>query len=605
MKKLIIATCLSLFWILGTAVININAQTAYGISIVRYDTDTRIVDGYSGTWLDYYAGLYYDPEVIGDLYRTDMNETSLDHGRHFGYADIIPAEVYLRTTNFVEGRTYCTYSQHAVWGYFYYQQTSRWFDPFRYSTFLANPSPWPGFPFSYFYVVPRRYYLGYTQACIAIPLPPPPTPTPTPPATPTPPPPTPTPAPTPCPGAAAGGECPAYTVRVDVSPATLKPSSVTGGGNTANASVCVRPAQANLPASFQLVRRPENADSGGHIETQHTGLRPLGKLDKISGRTGSDGCLRTKYSPSHISGFVGLDGTITGTTASTNMLIQVPEVLGMLDGEDYNFIGSTTSHPANHNGTSAAINGLVLIAEDYRSEYYGNGPMPESEKLHYNDMSLTYGGKFDLNRNWLNSGDHAEHRVGINTDVRCCADPGNIPRNRWMRLNEFFRRRGSTRTNDETGTAKPHWHLRFEFGTPRVAERTPHIFVEDVFSAVLRRESSQEEYEEWLARITNAKATGQTELLLEAKAFVLERFLSSGYGGRQRSDEQFIADVYWAHVSREATIEETQIWLDYLDSIPPIVPQSRKRRRLIEEFQLGNEFRDIVFGIVDAPKPQQ
>ncbi|MFN0139439.1 MAG: hypothetical protein ACKVQW_05050 [Pyrinomonadaceae bacterium] len=604
MRKIIVGFCISLVWMIGITVTNINAQRAWGISIVQYDTETRIVDGYSGTWLDYSAGLYYDPEVIGDLYRTDMNETSLDHGRSFGYGQFVPAEVFLRTTNFVEGRTYCTYSQHAVWGYFYYVSTSQWFDPFRYSTFFGSPSPWPGFPFSYYYVFPRRYYLGYTQACIAVPLPPPPTPSPTP--TPTPPPTTPTPTPTPCPGGAAGGECPAYTVTVGVNPATLRPSAVTGGGNTANVSVCIRPAQADLEASFQLVRRPEHADSGGHVDSQHIGVRPLGKLGKRSGRTSSDGCLRTKYSPSHISGFVGINGTITGTTAGTNMWVQVPNLLGLSDGEDYNFIGSRPWHPANHNGTLAALTGLQQIAADYRQEYYGNGPMPENEKLHYNDMSLTSGGKFDLAKNWLNTGDHGEHREGINADVRCCVDPGNIPRSRWARLDEIFEDRGSTDTNDETGTSAPHWHLRFLYGAPNTtAERTPHIFVEDVFNAVLRRESTQEEYEIWLSRITNAKATGQSELLAEAKSLVLERFLESGYGGRQRTDEQFIADVFLAHVFREPTIEETQLWLDYLHNLPPSIPQSRKRRRLIETFQLGTEFQEVVFGIVDAPSPQQ
>lgn len=104
MKRYLIITVLSIVWTIGIAVTDATAQTAYGISIVRYNASTRIVDGYSGTWLDYYAGLYYDPEVIGDLYRTDMNETSLDHGRSVGYANTIPAEVSLSTTNFVEGK---------------------------------------------------------------------------------------------------------------------------------------------------------------------------------------------------------------------------------------------------------------------------------------------------------------------------------------------------------------------------------------------------------------------------------------------------------------------------------------------------------------------
>lgn len=603
MKKLIIGICLSLFWILGIAVTNINAQTAYGISIVRYNTDTRIVDGYSGTWLDYYAGLYYDPEVIGDLYRADMNETSLDHGRHVGYADIVPAEVYLSTTNFVEGRTYCTHSQHAVWGYFYYQQTGQWFDPFRYSTFIGNLPPWPGFPFSYYYVFPRRYYLGYTQVCIAIPTPPPPTPTP--------PPPTPTPTPTPCPGTLSPeGVCQVPRVEVDVNPAPLRPSSTTGGTNTSNVRTCifnvnnpggraVRLALSNVSSSTQL--------DAGHKEDFHTGTRPLGKLAKTTGTTNSNGCFSTTYSPSHISGQIQVISTIFGsviggTRGSRNFGVLFPGLHILNPGGDYRLIGSTDAHPSNHWGTSSAVGDLPLIASDYKTEFYGNNPIPEDEKVAYNDMSLEWGGKFDLGRSWLNSKAHAEHREGINCDTRS----SNIPRGRWARLNEFFRNRGSTSTNDETGGDAPHWHLRFLYGAPHVAaERTPHIFVEDVFGAVSGRESTQEEYEEWLARITNAKATGQSELLFEAKNFIVTTFASNGYGGRQLSDEEFIQKVFWAHVFREPAVEETQMWLDYLHNLPPALPRDRKKRRLIEEFQLSTEFQDIVFGIVDAPPPSQ
>lgn len=600
MRKIIIGLCISLVWMIGIAVTNINAQTAWGISIVQYDTGTRVVDGYSGTWLDYYAGLYYDPEVIGDLYRADMNETSLDRGRHFGYADIIPAEVYLRTTNFVEGRTYCTYSQHAVWGYFYYVATSQWFDPFRYSTFFSNPSPWPGFPFSYYYVFPRRYYLGYTQACIAVPLPPPPTPSPTP--TPTPPP-TPTPTPTPC-GNVAGPGCPVPRVDVHVYD-TLRPTGTNGGGNVTRVRTCISNVlnPGGRSVRLQLLNASAVSIDAGHKESFHTGTRPIGKLQRTTGTTNSSGCFDTTYSPSHISGQFQVHSNISGETGYTNAAVLFPGFVNLLPGGDHKLIGATNSHPSNHWGTPQAVNSLELIASDYKAEYYGNNPIPEDSKVAYNDMSLVWGGKFDLSNNWANTNSkHAEHREGINCDTRS----NNIPRSRWARLNQIFRTRGSTDTNDETGTSAPHWHLRFLYGAPNTtAERTPHIFVEDVFNAVLRRESTQEEYEAWLARITNAKATGQSELLAEAKSLILERFLSSGYGGRQRTDEQFIADVFLAHVFREPTIEETQLWLDYLRNLPPSIPQSRKRRRLIETFQLGTEFQEIVFGIVDAPSSQQ
>lgn len=157
-----------------------SAQTAYGLSIVQYNPAPRTVTGLSATWLDYWAGLYYDPEVIGELYRTDDPETSLDQGSMIGYADTIPAVVNLQTSNYLEGKTYCTYSQHAAYGYYYYVSggSSWWFDPFRY-TFMSGGTPWGGFPFTYYYTIPRRYRLGTTQACVTIPFPDP-TPTPTP-----------------------------------------------------------------------------------------------------------------------------------------------------------------------------------------------------------------------------------------------------------------------------------------------------------------------------------------------------------------------------------------------------------------------------------------
>jgi len=377
------------------------------------------------------------------------------------------------------------------------------------------------------------------------------------------------------------------------------------GGNVARVRTCI--ANVNNPSGRPVRLRVVNSSSlaqqdAGHKEVHHSGTRPVGKLERTMGTTDVNGCFETKYSPSHISGHFQVHATISDKSGYTNAAVIFPGLHILLPGGDYRLIGTTVSHPSNHWGISQAVNSLGLIATDYKNEFYGSNPIPEDEKVAYNDMSLEWGGKFDLNNNWSNVGAHAEHREGINCDTRS----SNIPRARWARLNDFFRSRGSTDTNDETGTSAPHWHLRFLYGAPHAAaERTPHIFVEDVFNAVLRRESTQEEYEEWLRRIIDAKATGQPELLQEAKYFVLERFLSSGYGGRQRTNEQFIADVYWAHVSREPTIAETQTWLDYLNSIPPIVPESRKRRRLIEQYQLGDEFRDIVFGIVDAPAPTQ
>jgi hypothetical protein len=92
-----------------------------------------------------------------------MNETNLDYRTHTGNGSSTPAVVNLITSNFVDGKTYCNYSQ--------------------------------------FYAVRRstgqNVFIGWDQDCKTITLPPTPTPTPT--ATPTPTP-TPTITPTPTPG---------------------------------------------------------------------------------------------------------------------------------------------------------------------------------------------------------------------------------------------------------------------------------------------------------------------------------------------------------------------------------------------------------------------
>lgn len=593
MKKTLARLIFVLSIVLAVSAAETYSQTAYGISIVRRNEAIRIVDGYSGTWLDYYAGLYYDPEVMGDLYRTDDPETSLSSGRHVGYADIVPAEVYLATTNYVEGRTYCTYSQHFVWSYFYQTSNFWWFDPFRYSYFSGGGSPpFAGYTFSYYYVIPRRHRLGWTQACITIPNIPPPTPTPSPTATPTP-----TPTPTPCNGFSELS-CSGFEIYIPAV-APVRPSGTSaaaGNATSTEVSVCsINPVLENVDASLKLVNRPEHSGTGGHVWSLHSGTRPLGKLQRTAGRTGPDGCFRTTYTSSHISGFVGLDGTILNRSTGVSILVRVEGLSPLGTGPDHILIGQTASHPDSHNAPGIVNTSLRQIAATYRSEFYPNGQIPEEDKVSYNDISLPQGGKFDLNRDWSNAGSHVEHREGINCDVRS----NNIPVARWKRLNRIFRDYGSTRTLDETGTSAPHWHTRFEFGAPRVAERTPHSFVEDAFDGAFSRESTQSEYEIWFNRITLAKSQGPSELLTEAKLFQRDLFASSEYAARNRTQAEFVQDVYWTHLSREASASEIDYWVGFMTSLPPSVPANRRRARMLDEFHLLPEFEQFVLDLVD------
>jgi hypothetical protein len=265
-------------------------------------------------------------------------------------------------------------------------------------------------------------------------------------------------------------------------------------------------------------------------------------------------------------------------------------------GPDHTLVGQTTSHPDNHHALGIVNQSLRQIAADYRAEFYPNGNIPEDHKVAYNDMSLPLGGKFDLGNRWENTSlRHAEHREGINCDVRS----NNIPNTRWNRLKETFEARGSTRTLDETGTNAPHWHTRFEYGNPRSVERTPHSFVEDAFDGALTRESTQSEYDVWFNRITIAKSQGPTELIAEAKLFQKELFASSEYVARNRTQAEFVQDVYWTHLSREASAAEIDFWVDFMANLPASYPANRRRARMLYEFQLLPEFEQFLLGLVD------
>ena len=131
-------------------------------------------------------------------------------------------------------------------------------------------------------------------------------------------------------------------------------------------------------------------------------------------------------------------------------------------GANYILHHNDPYHAAYHYGTATALTNLPLIANDYKAQFYPDGnngstPIPEADKLNYNDMSLVVGGKFDINGGWGPNDDHQEHRVGINCDVIS----GNVPAARRAALTAIFRANGSPRYGDETA-ARNHWHLRFE-----------------------------------------------------------------------------------------------------------------------------------------------
>jgi hypothetical protein len=149
------------------------AQTAYGISAIQYDDSNNVIDAYSVTELDYYAGYYYDPYVEGYLYR---GNTLASSGYSLGYADYVDAVVHT-TTPGTPGTQFTLESDHYVVAYYYYYACyygcgyyyyDYWGYRFASGGDYGGYYGFPGFS-SPGYALQQYYYLGTTAVQITTP----------------------------------------------------------------------------------------------------------------------------------------------------------------------------------------------------------------------------------------------------------------------------------------------------------------------------------------------------------------------------------------------------------------------------------------------------
>jgi hypothetical protein len=125
------------------------------------------------------------------------------------------------------------------------------------------------------------------------------------------------------------------------------------------------------------------------------------------------------------------------------------------DPSNYDLVGSTNQHPVNHNGVLSLNQALVAISSEYATRYSG-------DKLQYNDMSLLFGGVFDIEANWHSP--HSEHALGLNVDL--CMIPGTsctrlVPADRRTALLEMIRAKNTGVLVEKPPLAPYHWHLRY------------------------------------------------------------------------------------------------------------------------------------------------
>ncbi len=201
--------------------------------------------------------------------------------------------------------------------------------------------------------------------------------------------------------------------------------------------------QTGLPKQGAMVRFHLDVDltSGGHAHGETLGRRPRGSisssncvpepggdLDTYDCPTGPDGYTDSTFNAPEISGTHTITATCISAqcsgSISDNINVKVPDLIPIPnDPALYALIGGETGkqHHDNHYLTSSALDQLFVLVINYHVRY------PNEPVLHLNDASLVWGGKFDINGNWV--GDHKGHKRGTVIDIRANTAEGNIPEN--------------------------------------------------------------------------------------------------------------------------------------------------------------------------------
>lgn len=210
-----------------------------------------------------------------------------------------------------------------------------------------------------------------------------------------------------------------------------------------------------VPCFITLDEPVARENSGGH-HAGHLDGRPTGRHSSVSGWVDeTDGYFRSTYSASEIGGVVDVTihcntwvGACRDGKVTFGVAVQDLEHIGV--GAGYWLEGAKPPHPSNHWGHPNFVAALRALAASYRNAY------PDAPDLHFNDISLEYGGIFDVATPTETGYDwtvpHREHRVGRNLDMDF-----PVGRERRAYVRQLF-----AMHNIAIGVVHAdHWHLRY------------------------------------------------------------------------------------------------------------------------------------------------
>jgi len=115
-----------------------------------------------------------------------------------------------------------------------------------------------------------------------------------------------------------------------------------------------------------------------------------------------------------------------------------------------------------------------------------------------------------------------------------------------------------------------------------VCGRSIRQFVESCYWGALGRQPTADEESQESIALRSEQSSGQSRLLTEAQRFGKSLFNSDEYAQRNRSDREYIHDLYWSFLQRSADERGYQFWLDNL--------QQHGRAAVLEAFAGSQEF---------------
>jgi hypothetical protein len=148
--------------------------------------------------------------------------------------------------------------------------------------------------------------------------------------------------------------------------------------------------------------------TGGH--EHHDALRPKGSCSpsSINISAGQTGPEKATYSSNIVSGADTIRLKVDGEEQKSLAMGIGITILGEMPSSNYwRLTGETAKHPDNHYAVVSTIANMAKIAREYYEL--------TDTTLGINDMSLKWGGLFDIYGNW--STPHSTHRTGEDVDI--------------------------------------------------------------------------------------------------------------------------------------------------------------------------------------------